>query len=135
MKQLRQFAVISVLIFIASTQSFGQTQSELNQQSGSGYKQAEAELNKIYQQILKEYSADTSFISHLKAAERLWIKFRDAELLMKYPPQETGYYGSALPMCQASYLEKLTRDRIKTLKVWVEGIEEGDICSGSVKNK
>ena len=36
-------------------------------------------------------------------------------------------------MCEASYLDELTKSRIKTLKVWLDGIEEGDVCSGSVK--
>ena len=31
------------------------------------------------------------------------------------------------------YLDELTKSRIKTLKVWLDGIEEGDVCSGSVK--
>ena len=36
-------------------------------------------------------------------------------------------------MCEAIYLNELTKSRIETLKTWLEGIEEGDICSGSVK--
>ena len=134
MRQLKKFTtVFSLTIFFAATYTIAQTQMQMNQDAGSGYKQAEAELNTIYLQILKGYAADTSFISHLKAAERIWIKFRDAELLMKYPPD--GSYGSSQSMCESTYLEQLTHERIKTLKVWVDGIEEGDICSGSVKNK
>jgi hypothetical protein len=38
-------------------------------------------------------------------------------------------------MCVLFYLEKLTLERIKTLKVWIDGIEEGDVCTGSVKTK
>lgn len=105
-----------------------------NKDAGTS-KTADQELNATYQQILKEYATDTAFISHLKIAQRLWIKFRDAELLMKYPPQPAGYYGSVQPMCEKTYLEQLTRDRIKTLKVWLDGIPEGDVCTGSVKMK
>ena len=134
MKQLKRISTVFVLtILLSATHTFAQTQLEMNQDARDDYKKAETELNSIYQQILKEYAADTSFISHLKAAERLWIKFRDAELSMKYP--EAEYYGSVQPMCQANYLEQLTRDRIETLKVWVDGIEKGDVCSGSVKDK
>jgi len=129
------YAIFALSILFSLSQSFAQTQMQLNQEAGSSYKKAEQELNTIYQQILKGYAKDTSFISHLKIAEKLWIKFRDAELLMKYPPAPAGYYGSVQPMCETSYLEQLTRDRIKTLKVWIEGIEEGDVCSGSVKHK
>jgi len=54
---------------------------------------------------------------------------------MKYPDREPGYYGSIQPMCEAMYLAELTQDRIKALKVWIEGVEEGDMCAGTVKVK
>ncbi len=134
MIKLKSIATILTLtILFSATRTFAQSQMEINQGAGSSYKQAEQELNTIYQQILKGYAADTVFISRLKAAERLWIKFRDAEVEMKYPPN--GSYGSAHSMCVSGYMEELTRVRINTLKIWVEGIEEGDMCSGSVKNK
>jgi len=53
--------------------------------------------------------------------------------MMKYPEGKT--YGSIQPVCRANYLEELTRTRIKTLQVWITGIEEGDLCSGSVRMK
>jgi uncharacterized protein YecT (DUF1311 family) len=134
MKQLKIILTIFSLTILTSAAS-AQTQLQMNEQAGNSYTKAEQELNDIYQKILKEYSADTSFISRLKAAERLWIKFRDAELEMRFPPGPDKYYGSVLPMCKMGYLEKLTRDRIKTLKVWTEGIKEGDACNGSVKIK
>jgi hypothetical protein len=59
--------------------------------------------------------------------------FRNAELKVKYPETESGYYGSVYPMCVSIYLEKLTSERVKTLKGWIDGIEEGDVCRGSVK--
>jgi len=124
-------AVFSVITF----NSFGQNQMQLNQEANNRYKQAEIELNKTYQKILKMYASDTTFIARLRTSERIWIKFRDAELLVKYPPREAYYYGSIQPMCEANYLEQLTRERIKTLRVWIEGIEEGDVCAGSVRMK
>src|SRR4030095_2568732 len=99
----------------------------------ASYDSVNDELNFIYRKILYEYSADTQFIKNLKASERIWIQFRDAELNMMYP--EDQVYGSVLPMCRAMYLEALTRSRIDTLKLWLEGIEEGDVCSGSVRMK
>ena len=146
--------IILACLMLLSIATFGQTPSKAELEKRAKAKQdairnedtrankdadasktADQELNSTYQQILKEYAADTSFISHLKIAQRLWIKFRDAELLMKYPPQTAGYYGSEQPMCEKTYLDQLTRDRIKTLKIWLDGIAEGDVCSGSVKMK
>ena len=64
-----------------------------------------------------------------------WIAFRDAQLKMKFPDREPGYYGSVLPLCEMMYLTELTQDRIKALQVWIDGVEEGNICAGTVKIK
>lgn len=53
----------------------------------------------------------------------------------KYPDREEGYYGSIHPMCWILYLTELTEERTKKLKTWLLGIEEGDVCNGSVKTK
>ena len=122
-----------LLIFVfTSLISYGQTQSEINFDAGKKYQSADSNLNIVYKKILKEYS-DTTFIKNLKESQRLWVKFRDAELKMKYPNSIT--YGSVQPMCVSLYLTDLTNDRIKTLQTWLDGIEEGDACSGSVKRK
>ncbi len=126
--------VVLLMVWISSSAS-AQTQLETNQITNNVYEKADKELNDLYHKILIEYKTDTVFIKNLKASQRIWITFRDAELKMKFPEREPGYYGSVLPMCVASYLEKLTRERIKTLKVWIDGIQEGDACNGSVKTK
>jgi uncharacterized protein YecT (DUF1311 family) len=113
----------------------GQTGAEMNQQANVSYQTADKELNTVYQKIVLKYKDDPAFIASLKAAQRLWIQFRDAELKMKYPPREKGYYGSVYPMCYSAYKEELTRQRIKTLQQWLEGVEEGDVCAGSLKLK
>ena len=84
-------------------------------------------------EILKE--GNDRFIKNLKASQIIWIKFRDSEMKVKFPDREGGYYGSIQPVCRYSYLEKLTKIRTNDLKVWLTGIEEGDVCSGSVKMK
>ena len=125
--------ILAILICFSCSIGFAQTQLEMNQQANDSYKKVNKELNEIYKQILIEYKTDTVFVKNLKSSQRIWITFRDAELKVKYPERETEYYGSIHPVCVANYLEKLTRERINTLKVWITGIEEGDCCSGSVK--
>ena len=115
--------------------SFGQTQSDLNEAEHKKYLKADKELNSVYQKILKEYKEDTSFIKNLKQSQNIWVQFRDAEMKMRYPNRESGHYGSVLPMCWSIYLKELTDERIKTLQVWLNGVEEGDVCAGSVKIK
>ena len=112
-----------------------QTQGDLNEQTAAEFHAADKELNSIYQKILEEYVDDEAFIANLKEAQRCWIAFRDAQLKMKYPDREPGYYGSILPSCEAMYLAELTQARIKALQVWIEGVQEGDGCAGTVRIK
>jgi uncharacterized protein YecT (DUF1311 family) len=114
---------------------YGQTQGEMNQDAYKEYQKSEKEINLVYQKILKEYKADTALTNNIKIAQRLWIKFRDAEVKVMFPDREAGYYGSIHPMCLSGYMKELTDERIKKLKIWLIGIEEGDACSGSVKTK
>ncbi len=125
---------LGLLIMICST-AFCQTQFEMNQESGDAFAKVDKELNEIYKKILLEYKSDTAFIKNLKASQRIWITFRDAELKMKFPDRERGWYGSMHPMCVSGYLEKLTRDRIITLNEWLQGVAEGEGCGGSIKGK
>jgi uncharacterized protein YecT (DUF1311 family) len=124
-----------LLLGLTSAIVFGQTQTEMNKESMNSFEKADKELNEVYKKILTEYKSDTIFIKNLKSSQRIWITFRDAELKMKYPEREPGWYGSMHPMCVSEYLEELTKERTKTLKAWLEGIEEGDGCGGSIKFK
>jgi uncharacterized protein YecT (DUF1311 family) len=117
--------------FLISHFSIGQTQLEMN--ANTDYQKADKELNSTYKKILKEYSTNLIFIKNLKIAQNIWIKFRDAEMNVKYPQKEPGYYGSIFPTCWNTYMAELTQKRSKELKIWLTGIPEGDTCSGSVK--
>lgn len=118
-------------LFIAPY-AWAQTQADLNAAAYADYQKADDELNAVYKKILIQYKTDKTFITNLKASQRLWISFRDAELQMKYPDREPGYYGSIHPICRANYLEKLTRNRIEKLREWLTSAAEDDACAGSV---
>jgi len=122
-----------LVLALIGVSCFPQTQTEMNQEAHEAYQQTDKELNTVYQDILVQYSTDTVFIKNLKASQRIWITFRDAELDMKYPNDPEKNYGSVLPMCRAYYLMELTEQRTKKLRVWLNGVLEGDVCAGSVK--
>lgn len=127
--------LLTILICLTAMVAFSQTQMEMNKQAIKSLEKTNKELDEIYQQILIEYKTDTVFIKNLKASQKIWVTFREAELNVKYPDMEHRFYGSILPVCTAHYMEKLTRDRINTLKIWLDGYIEGDACNGSVKRK
>ena len=98
---------------------FAQTQIEMNNDAFNSYKKVDNELGVVYQLILKKYAKNTKFINALRASERLWIKFRDAEVKMMYPSDDPRFsYGSMYPLLYHGYLEELTRTRLNQLKLW-----------------
>ena len=110
------------------------TQLESNQCADKQYQEADAELNRVYKAILEKYKKDALFIEKLRAAQRAWLAYRDAEIEAKYPHAgEPRYYGSIFPMCDALYRAELTQERTRKLREWLDGGEEGDACGGSVE--
>lgn len=123
-----------ILIFLSlSGLTFAQTQAEMNEEAAQGFRKADSTLNVVYKKIQKTYAEDTLFLKNLKITQRIWITFREAELQMKYPA--SNGYGSIQRMCYSLYQTDLTNERIKTLRTWLEGTEEGDACSGSLRIK
>jgi len=126
---------LTIAFSVSLTFSFGQSNADMIREAAKIYEKSDKELNQTYQKILKEYNEDIVFIRNLKNAQRIWVQLRDAELKSKYPNTDPNYYGGMHSMCEYYYLTELTNERIKKLKVWLIGIEEGDICIGSVKIK
>ena len=115
--------------------SFAQTQLEMNEESYRSYKKVDDELGVVYKKILTKYAKNIEFINALKASERLWIQFRDAELKMMYPAADKRMaYGSMYPMCVNYYMAELTEKRVEQLKTWLKPVRDGESCTGSIGN-
>ncbi|WP_320815601.1 lysozyme inhibitor LprI family protein [Flavobacterium sp.] len=128
--------ILCFLTFAFGQITFGQTQSEMNQEAFNHYKEKDAELNLVYNKILKEYGNEKDFIINLKKAQNIWIQFRDAEMAMRFPKEDKLFhYGSVYPMCRSYILAEMTEERTNKLKVWLDGIEEGEVCLGTIKMK
>ncbi len=98
------------------------------------YQEADKELNKVYRQILKKYEKAPLFLKKLKATQRLWIQFRDAELEMRFPLENKKLaYGTAYFSCRKQFLTDMTIARTNTLKEWLN-VDEYDTCNGSKGN-
>ena len=110
------------------------SQTVLNQCATDQLSEVDGKLNRVYQAILSQYKEDRDFLEKLRKAQRAWLNFRDAELEARFPAeQKQAHYGSVYPMCAAQFLVQLTQERIKQLQKWLEGLEEGDVCAGSVQ--
>ncbi|MCW8808349.1 MAG: lysozyme inhibitor LprI family protein [Rhodanobacter sp.] len=114
------------------------TQGGLNACAADEYSKADAELNVVWKAILARYSDQPVFLARLKTSQQLWLKFRDAEVDALYPLGKSEdphtQYGSIYPMCVGQAQTKLTQERIKQLKAWLDGSQEGESCAGSIKN-
>jgi len=105
-------------------------QTDMNQCFCDEYRKSDAELNRVYQQLLKANQDDPVRTEKVKAAQRAWITFRDAQMEAFYPttgedPKLT--YGSVYHMCYCLDEKALTEDRIRQMKAILNS-KEGDVC-------
>ncbi|WP_242110791.1 lysozyme inhibitor LprI family protein [Luteimonas aquatica] len=114
-------------------------QLQLNSCASEDFAKADKALNGVYQQILSEYKDNPLFLEKLKAAQRLWVRLRDAEVEARFPigksERGTDVWGSSYPMSVDAYRAGLTRQRTRQLHLWLDGLPEGDLSAGSVRRK
>ncbi|HEX8129648.1 MAG TPA: lysozyme inhibitor LprI family protein [Pyrinomonadaceae bacterium] len=86
-------------------------QHELNRCAARARDQADAELNKVYRELLKD--TGTTERAKLRSAQLAWIKFRDAHC----DYESVGNKGGSIyPMVYSFCLAKLTTARVKQLQ-------------------
>ncbi|HEX5705730.1 MAG TPA: lysozyme inhibitor LprI family protein [Pyrinomonadaceae bacterium] len=130
---LRMF-VASLACLACAGACVAQTQAEMNAEACGAYRAADEELNRVYARILRDYRSDVKFVRKLRAAQRAWLVYRDAHLAARFPEEDKrGNYGSVFPMCFCMVQEEVTRARTEVLKKWVDGLDMGDVCAGSVR--
>lgn len=122
-------------IFLASLlcclPAAAQTQLEMNMEFCGEYQKAIQKLDAVYRQVLMKHEADEAFVEKLKAAQKAWLAFRDAEMDALYPAGDKRLeYGSVYPMCRCIEQSALVNERIEQLSGWLSA-EEGDVCRGS----
>jgi uncharacterized protein YecT (DUF1311 family) len=106
------------------------TQTQMNICAMNAYKEADAELNRVYQQLRAKNQGNAEFIEKLRLAEEAWIKFRDAHIEVMYPEagSQPRAEGSTSPMCKATEMRRLTVERTETLKRMLNP-KQGDVCA------
>jgi uncharacterized protein YecT (DUF1311 family) len=92
-----------------------QTQRELNACAVKEYKEADDELNKMYQHAISRLDKEQR--SQLRIAQRAWVKFRDAHC--KFASMESGggtMYQTLYYECLKAISESRITDLEKALK-------------------
>jgi uncharacterized protein YecT (DUF1311 family) len=87
------------------------SQAELNQCAARARDKADAELNKVYRELMKD--AGTTERAKLRAAQLAWIKFRDTQC----DYESVGNKGGSIyPMVMSFCLARVTNARVKQLQ-------------------
>ena len=134
MKNILKQTILTILLatiaFIGAAHA--QTKQAAASEECGEYAKVDAELNKVYAEVLREYAGDKTFVAKFKQAQRSWLAFTDAHLASLYPNGASAY-GSVNRTCRCQVKTDFTRERIKQLRQWLDGTPEGDVCGGSIK--
>ncbi|MDO3388733.1 lysozyme inhibitor LprI family protein [Gilvimarinus sp. SDUM040013] len=109
------------------------TQGAMNACAGAEAGGARERLEHTVTMLKQAYRDDEVFIKALMRSQLLFEKSLEADTYLKYPNRDPNAYGSVYPMCQNAYQTGLIEQRIAFLQQWLDGVEEGDVCSGSIK--
>jgi uncharacterized protein YecT (DUF1311 family) len=95
------------------------TQVEMNLCAALGYEAADAEMNRAYAQL--RAAVDEEERAALLAAQRAWLRFRDAHCAF----EAAGFRGGSMqPMIHSGCMAHVTRERTKHLK---DALEIADV--------
>ncbi len=130
LKQTILTILLATIAFIGAAHA--QTKTAAATEGCDEYAKADAELNKVYAEVLREYAGEKTFVAKLKQAQRAWLAFTDAHLASLYP-NGAAAYGTVNRACRCQVKTDFTRERIKQLRQWLDGTPEGDVCGGSIK--
>ncbi len=92
------------------------TQLEMNHCAHKSFKAADAELNQVYRQLRSKYK-DTPQDRQLVDAQLAWLKFRDTDCKFS---ADRFKGGSIAPLIYSGCQEELTKERIRSLKNYLE---------------
>lgn len=105
------FIVLILVLLLNSFNSAAQTQAEMNQTAYDDYKKADAELNKVYKEVLQSLNKKEKQL--LIKAQKDWIKFRDSHC--EFVAEEFNG-GSIQPLIRYTCLTGRTESRTEDLK-------------------
>jgi uncharacterized protein YecT (DUF1311 family) len=108
-------------------------QAQLNDCASDMARGAERSMERIVDKILNLHTSDPVFIRKFTAAQMAWLRYRDAELAARFPAENSqAEYGSMFPTCWGLEHARLSHERIRSLKPWIEPSQgESETCQGS----
>ena len=99
-------------------------QNSMNMCADIDYQAADKKLNDVYRKVTAALD-DAKYQAKLKAAERAWIKFRDAQCTHAAATFEGG---SMQPQVHVECLPRLTKARAKELQDYLACKQTDGVC-------
>ena len=111
----RRLALCLVLggLAYAPAMARAQSQQEMNREAERDFAAADAELNKVYKSLCAKMESED--LEDLRAAQRLWVQFRDAQAKYEADMAARGG-GSMYPMVYEGRRAGLTKERLAGLR-------------------
>ncbi len=98
-------------------------QMQMNQCAYETYQKADKALNTVYKALRNKKKNDKTYLANLKTSQRLWIKFRDAELDLIFTCEsgdKRQCFGSMYPLLYNSEKADITQQRVKSLEKYLK---------------
>lgn len=111
MTRLALCAAIALLTIYPDA-SHAQSQQEMNLQAERDFEAADSSLNQVYKQLTGKL--DKESLEKLKAAQRAWVQFRDAEAEFEMDLGARG--GTLAPLIYNGRRAAMTKARIVELQ-------------------
>lgn len=112
---MKKHLILALILFCFCNNSFAQTQLEMNETAYANYKKADAQLNKVYKQLMTILTKKEKPL--LIQAEKDWLKFRDSHCKFEASQYEGG---SIKPLIYYNCLEETTKKRIAEIKASIK---------------
>ncbi|MCW5889865.1 MAG: DUF1311 domain-containing protein [bacterium] len=120
-------ALLLALVPLLPAPALAEAEDEATAQACKLAKATDILLNRVYEDALARAAKDAALSERIKAAQRAWVAFRDAQIALLYPAGDPAR-GSVAPMCTCRTQQELTNERAKQLSRLIAG-EEGDVCT------
>jgi uncharacterized protein YecT (DUF1311 family) len=89
------------------------TQTDMNVCAGRAFQKQDSLLNQVYPRVIARLGTDTARVRLLREAQRLWVRFRDAECGFVGAEVQGG---SMQPMMERYCLASATQQRVEQLR-------------------
>ena len=107
-----KYIFVLLLLAVIELPAHAQNQSEMNREAEAAFAKADAELNRVYAKVVA--TLDEGSRAKLKASQRAWIAFRDAQA--EFEMDNEARDGSMAPMIYAGVRSSLTKARLTEFK-------------------